>query len=120
MAAAQPLALRIRGPAGQVTLSVPGGSTFGELCALVAERTGVPLGCLELRAGFPPRLLDAAPSATLADAGLRSGDTLQAAEAAGAAAPEAAPAAPTAPAAAGASSPAPSGASPAHRALLVK
>ena len=80
------LTLRVRGPGGQSTLALSPDATVGALVKAVAERTGVPLARLELRSGFPLRVLDfrAAPeSAPAASAlGLASGDSLQASEAA--------------------------------------
>jgi ubiquitin thioesterase OTU1 len=54
----------------------------GELVRLVVEATGIDGSRLELRSGFPPQALDlrVAPEAPLAVLGLRSGDTVQAAE----------------------------------------
>ena len=78
---ASALTLRVRGPSGQSTLSLPACGTVAELAAAVAERAGVPLENLELRSGFPLRVLDwrsaeaHAPAATAL--GLSSGDSLQ-------------------------------------------
>ena len=83
---ASSLVLRVRGPGGQSTLSLPASATVAEVVTAVAERTGVPLARLELRSGFPLRVLDfrvapeGSPAATAL--GLSSGDSLQASEAA--------------------------------------
>ena len=80
------LTLRVRGPGGQSTLSLPADATVGAVVKAVAERVGVPLARLELRSGFPLRILDfrAAPESMPAATtlGLSSGDSLQASEAA--------------------------------------
>ena len=87
------LTLRVRGPSGQSTLSLPAGGTVAELTAAVAERVGVPLARLELRSGFPLRVLEwrgaAADAAAAAALGLASGDSLQASESAAEPAPAA-------------------------------
>ena len=86
---ASSLVLRVRGPGGQSTLSMPASATVAEFVKAVAERAGVPLARLEMRSGFPLRVLDyrAAPESAPAAAalGLSSGDSLQASEAAQAA-----------------------------------
>lgn len=78
------LTLRVRGPSGQSTLSLPAGGTVAELTAAVAERTGVELARLELRSGFPLRVLEwrsaDAAAAAAAALGLQPGDSLQASE----------------------------------------
>jgi ubiquitin thioesterase OTU1 len=85
-AAMAALTLRVRGPSGQSTLSLPAGGTVAELTAAVAERTGVELARLELRSGFPLRVLEwrsaDAAAAAAAALGLQPGDSLQASESA--------------------------------------
>ena len=83
---ASSLVLRVRGPAGQSTLSLPADATVSAAIKAVAERAGVALERLELRSGFPLRVLDwrAAPEDASAAAalGLATGESLQASEAA--------------------------------------
>ena len=94
---ASALTLRVRGPSGQSTLSLPAAATVAELASAVAERVGVSLARLELRSGFPLRVIEwraaAADSAAAATLGLSSGESLQASESAEPAAQPAAAAA---------------------------
>jgi hypothetical protein len=79
---ASALTLRVRGPNGQSTLTLSADVTVAALAEAVAERTGVQLARLELRSGFPLRLLDwrSAPGELAKSIGLSSGESLQASE----------------------------------------
>ena len=75
--------MRARGPGGQCTLTLPGDATVSALVAALCSALGIDSGRLEVRAGFPPTLLDlsVAPTTHVTALGLRSGDVLQAGEA---------------------------------------
>lgn len=72
------ITLRCRGPNGQATLSgVAHDMPTAAFLEMLAEKTGVPAGALEILSGFPPKLLQlTATGGTVADLGLVNGDTL--------------------------------------------
>ena len=106
--------IRLRAPGGQHTAEVATDSTFRDLKAVVAEKTGIPPEAQELLAGFPPKVLTSRDGDSCASCGVSNGESITvrelpcAAAAAAAAAQAAAPAAASealASAPAGASSP---------------
>lgn len=95
------ITLRVRGPNGQATITLPDGASFAELQQQIAESTGVAVARQELLSGFPPTLL-----APVVDGGqheaaavVRNGDSIvvRMSEAAAAAEPAAAAEQPAAP-----------------------
>ncbi|KDE07005.1 hypothetical protein MVLG_02741 [Microbotryum lychnidis-dioicae p1A1 Lamole] len=73
------IALRIRGPNGAHSVSVPAEASLEHLMQKVTETTSIPLHQQELRTGFPPKPIPtSSPSTTtLSQLGLRSGESIQ-------------------------------------------
>jgi len=57
-------------------IEVPAQAAFGELQRIIQEKTGIPPGRQDIRAGFPPTLLSAKPEDPLSSLPLISGVTL--------------------------------------------
>lgn len=70
---------RLKGPAGQATLrGVPADKALGAFLEEISAAVAVPLPCLQLLGGFPPKPLELPEDrgAPLSSLGLRSGDSL--------------------------------------------
>ncbi|KAJ3078446.1 hypothetical protein HK102_004504 [Quaeritorhiza haematococci] len=71
--------LRCRTPTGIHTVSNPAltaNSTLAELKAVIAESTGIPAAIQGLKVGFPPKLVTADDTSTLASCNIRDGDQI--------------------------------------------
>ena len=71
--------VRLRAPGGQHTAEVASDSTLGDLKAVVAEKTGIPIEAQELLAGFPPKVLSPSAegdAATCASCGIANGESI--------------------------------------------
>jgi hypothetical protein len=71
------ISVRLRHPAGVSTLKLAHDSTVADLMVQVAETAGIPPRDQAFRLGFPPKVVSVTDTqCTLADWGLRGGDSL--------------------------------------------